>query len=326
MIAASSWPASSWSATSVGGDAQIHLAPLICGRQIVAHEWLEKVGADVELAPTRSRLPCRASSARACMSSKAVACGMKASARVVAGSRYDCAAPALRRPALRFCKCCDTVGWPAPTPSPRSENCLFERSLPGSSARPIQHAAGSALGRRFAALIGRAPANTWMMFCAAQRSISRRTARTADPMCGVNSVFGCASSAGSISRGRSARAQSSISNTSAAYPPSWLAKRREHGGFIHYRTTTGFTSRAPGRTRASSSALTRCWVSASRKRQQDEVRAGEEFAARHLAQAEPLLGLCIQSLRPWYCRVAPHPLQAISHGQSGWRPCQGCRP
>ncbi len=126
----------------------------------------------------------------------------------------------------------------------------------------IQHAAGSALGRRFAALIGRAPANT-LDDVLLHNVQSPGAPRTADPMCGVNSVFGCASSAGSISRGRSARAQSSISNTSAAYPPSWP---RSSAASTAASSTTeprqGFTSRAPGRTRASSSALTRCWVSA----------------------------------------------------------------
>ncbi len=191
----------------------------------------------------------------------------------------------------------------------------------------IQHAAGSALGRRFAALIGRAPANTWMMFCAAQRSISRRTARTADPMCGVNSVFGCASSAGSISRGRSARAQSSISNTSAAYPPSWP---RSSAASTAASSTTeprqGFTSRAPGRTRASSSALTRCWVSAfkgSASRMKSELAksslhaTGAGRAVARFVYPEPSPRGTAGS-RPIPASAQPWPVR--------WRPCQGCRP
>lgn len=69
----------------------------------------------LELAPTRSRLPCRASSARACMSSKAVACGMKASARVVGWQplRLRCTS-VTPTCSSSFCKCCDTVGWASP--------------------------------------------------------------------------------------------------------------------------------------------------------------------------------------------------------------------
>ncbi len=94
-------------------------------------------------------------------------------------------------------------------------------------------------------------------------------------------------------------------------------KRREHGGFIHYRTTTGVYKQSARPYEGKQLGVDQMLgIGIQGKRQQDEVRAGEEFAARHLAQAEPLLGLCIQSLRLVVLVRSRPSLQALSHGQS----------
>src|SRR3546814_18168759 len=80
-------------------------------------------------------------------------------------------------------------------------------------------------------------------------------------------------------------------------------KRREHGGFIHYRTTTGVYKQSARPYEGKQLGVDEMLgIGIQGKRQQDEVRARDEFAARHMAQAKPSIGLCLQSL----CLVVLH--------------------
>ncbi len=226
------------------------------------------------LAPTRSRLPCRASSARACMSSKAVACGMKASARVVGWQplRLRCTS-VTPTCSSSFCKCCDTVGWASQRPRRALKTACLNDRYQALQPDRIQHAAGSALGRRFAALIGRAPANTWMMFCAAQRSISGRTAPHCRPYVRSEQRIRMREQR-RIDQPRPVRASPVFHFEYIRRIPAELAslKRREHGGFIHYRTTTGVYKQNARPYEGKQLGVDQMLgIGIQRKRQQDEV-------------------------------------------------------
>ena len=284
----------------------------------------------LKLAPTRSRLPCRASSARACMSSKAVACGMKASARVVAGSRYDCAAPALRRPALQASASAATPSaGPAPTPSPRSENCpclnvatgLFSQT--GFNMRQARPWADGSPSVDWAL----APANTRMMFCAAQRSISgapralptyvrseqrirmREQRRIDQPQAGP--------------REPSLPFRIHPPHTRRAGLAPAPRARRLHPLPNHDRGLQ--TSARPfyeGK-RLGVDQMLGIGIQGSASRMKSEL-AKKVRCTPHGRPSR--CSVCVsRAFASWYCRVAPHPASA-QPWPVRWRPCQGCRP